>query len=67
MAKHNAAREARRAAGLRQVDLASRAGVCVATVQTAERVGAYLSPATAARVAPVLGIDPAALLVGGRR
>lgn len=58
-------RDRRLAAGLTQELLAAEAGVCTMTVSRAERSG-RLSPATAARLAPFLGCEPADLLPPSR-
>ncbi len=52
---------ARRRAKLTQLQLAARAGVSVTTVSLAERFGA-LSSSVAAKLAPILGVEPEELL-----
>ncbi len=53
-------RLARDAAGLSQVDLALRAGKSIATVRLAE--AGVITLNTAKALAPVLGVEPAALM-----
>jgi transcriptional regulator with XRE-family HTH domain len=53
--------QARRAAALTQLTLASRAGVSLGTVRMAEKFG-FLTPATAVRLAAALGVAPEQLL-----
>ena len=59
--KPNAVRAAREAKGLTREQLAVKAGVNSTTVYLAERVGLF-SAATAAKLAPVLGVKLSRLL-----
>lgn len=54
---------ARRRAGLRQIDLASRAGLCQATIRLAES-GYVPSPGSRHAIADALGVDVAELWPG---
>jgi len=56
----NPIRAARERAGLTRERAAVMAGVCVSTLFLAERAG-LLSAATAAKLAPVLGVTPETL------
>ena len=58
-------REARRRLGLSQLELATRAGLCLNTVSLAERSG-RMTEAVAARLALVLGCSADALTGGAR-
>ena len=59
MPKPNPIRNARERAGLSRAQLAVRAGVSFSTVSLAER--GLVTTTTAAKIAPVLGVDVAAL------
>jgi transcriptional regulator with XRE-family HTH domain len=58
----SALRVARVRAGLTQVQLAARAGLALATINTAERAPGLLSDRTARLCAAVLGVTPEDLL-----
>ena len=54
-------RAARQSVGLTMVELSARAHVGLSTISVGERAG-LLTPATAARLARVLKVDPGTLL-----
>jgi len=58
--KSNAVRAARERAGLTREQLAVRAGISSTTLYLAERAG-LISAATAAKLAPILGVSANAL------
>jgi transcriptional regulator with XRE-family HTH domain len=64
MSKHSVTesklRSARARCRLTQLELAAAAGCCITSVSIAER-GGPLTEATAAKLAAVLGVDPAEL------
>jgi len=60
-AKQNSVRAAREATGLSREQAAVKAGISGTTLRIAERTG-LISEATAAKLAPVLGVKPGELL-----
>jgi transcriptional regulator with XRE-family HTH domain len=53
-------KEAREAAGLSQLELASRAGTCITSISVAER-GGVVGPVVAGKLAAALGLQPGQL------
>jgi transcriptional regulator with XRE-family HTH domain len=64
--KPTAVREARIRAGLTREQLAVKAGISFSTLCLAERAG-LISEATAAKLAPILGVSPKRLTVEATR